>query len=191
MSESKFEHFFIFCTFFGQLWGLYLAKYGSYVRSDDRYDFIRWYRANLDNLKFFDFQPTFRAYISWDKGRISVPMADVALSDVIEQIWAISNFSNFWPFLVNFQGPDFGSDCTYGFADSSCMTSGLTFKIQTIEYMGDLGLTFHGHFRSSGMFSNWSSYMTSSKCLIVTITVSSSIFKICPIEHIHDLGMTF
>ena len=151
---------------------------------------------------FYHFRPTLGACISRSMGRMSVPMADMALSDVIQQIWTFESFSIFWPFLVNFQGPDFSSDCTYGFADPSCMTSwpsvfgimGLwrsIFKKQTNEYMGDLGLTFQGHFRSSGMFSNWSSYMCSNKrqyitsytSLIVINSVSGLVSKIQAIYH--------
>ena len=39
-----------------------------------------------------------RACILRDRGRMSVPKADIALSDVIEQIWTIRHFSIFLPF---------------------------------------------------------------------------------------------
>ena len=134
--------FFDFLTISANFGVLCLAKYGPYVSSDGRYGFIRCHRANLDNLKFFDFWSIFRARISvpiahmasmifltifgrlsgpeiWviyiymgnmghisvrffdhfrrtlgacisqDRGCISVPIANMAFSDVIEQIWAI------------------------------------------------------------------------------------------------------
>ena len=38
--------------------------------------------------------------MSRDRGRMSVPMADMALSDVIEQIWTISSFSILFTFFT-------------------------------------------------------------------------------------------
>ena len=60
-------------------------------------------------------------------------------------------------------------------------------KFGTLEFVCCMGENVVNGVRSNEV----RLYMTSYTCLIVTITVSSSIFKICPIEHIHDLGMTF
>ena len=55
----------------------------------------------LKKFRFFDhFRSTLAARISRNMGRMSVPMADMILSDVIEQIWAIGNFSNFCPIAL-------------------------------------------------------------------------------------------
>ena len=110
----------IFWPFSANFGDLYLAKYGSYVSSDGRYGFIR----------FSDhFRPTFRAYILWDKGWISVPMADLALSDVIEQLWGL--------YLMKYESY-VSSDGRYGFI--RCHTANFE-HLKFFDFLRPWGIT--------------------------------------------------